>query len=92
MVVMAMKANPKQQQKKKAETKEEFKVEGTPAEIVDLLGRAGMKGVMTVRCRLLSGRDAGKVLVRNVMGPIRLNDILVLKETEMESVGRMSKR
>ena len=87
-----MKANPRQQQKKKAETKKEFNVEGTPAEIVDLLGRAGMKGVMTVRCKLLSGRDAGKVLVRNVMGPVRLNDILVLKETEMESVESVRSR
>ena len=63
-----------------------------PAEVLKVLGRMGIKGVSRVRCRVTDGPEKGKVLTRNVVGPIREGDIIMVKETEMESVGDMKGR
>jgi small subunit ribosomal protein S28e len=63
-----------------------------PAEVLKVLGRMGIKGVSRVRCRVLDGTEKGKVLTRNVVGPIREGDVIMAKETEMESVGDLKGR
>ncbi|MDY6789062.1 MAG: 30S ribosomal protein S28e [Candidatus Nanohaloarchaea archaeon] len=55
-----------------------------PARVVQVLGRRGHRGVQKVRCKVVEGSEEGKILVRNVMGPVRDDDILMLKEIEME--------
>ena len=61
-------------------------IEGYPAKVVEIIGRTGLRGeVMQVRCEVMEGKDQGKVLVRNVKGPIREGQILRLTETTMQA-------
>ncbi|MBR9683741.1 30S ribosomal protein S28e [Candidatus Woesearchaeota archaeon] len=72
---------------------EKGKVEGevrfshaVPAEVKELVGRTGTRGDITqILCLVMDGRDKGKTIRRNVRGPVRLGDILMLTETEIEA-------
>ena len=65
---------------------ESFLAHGFPAKVMELVGRVGVRGEATqVRCKILDGRRAGKVVRRNVKGPVRIGDVLMLRQVELEA-------
>ncbi len=75
-----------QEQLKKSKTESSLFSYAVPARVEEIIGRTGTRGeAIQVRCKVLEGRDQNKILRRNVKGPIKEGDMLMLRETEIEA-------
>ena len=61
-------------------------MDGIPAQVVEVLGRTGMRGeASSVKVRVLDGDDRGRIIRRNVVGPVDIGDQLLLLDSSREA-------
>ena len=57
-----------------------------PVEVVEVVVKTGIHGeVYQVMCKVLDGKDKGRVIRRNVKGPVKKGDMMLILETEREA-------
>ena len=69
---------------------EETESDATSAEVIEVVGKTGMHGeAMQVQCRIKEGENQGRIITRNCLGPVRVGDVVQLRETarEADSIG-----
>lgn len=79
-------AAPKEEKRPSKKPGREGPREGFPAEIVEIRTKTGVYGeIYQVLCKVLEGPDAGRVILRNIKGPVKKGMVVVLLETDREA-------
>ena len=63
-----------------------------PAEVVQVMETLGIKGVRRVRCRVVDGSDRNRIVTRNVSGPVRLGDVILIKDSGFDMDSKMMQK
>lgn len=80
------KEKPQKSQKAQKESNKILAEKAVPALVQEIIGRTGSRGEITqVKCLIQEGKDKGNTMRRNVKGPVRKGDYLILRETEIEA-------
>jgi small subunit ribosomal protein S28e len=60
--------------------------ESVNALIEQFIGRTGARGEVTqAKVKVLDGKNKGKSMRRNIKGPLKVGDMITLRETEIEA-------
>jgi small subunit ribosomal protein S28e len=71
-----------------AQEKPKAQFSGFLAEVVDVNTHAktGIAGeIYSISCKILEGNDKGRIIRRNVLGPIKIGDVIRLPDTSREA-------
>jgi small subunit ribosomal protein S28e len=83
---MAKTQKVKEKSQQSSKGKDKISGEAVPALVQEVIGRTGFRGEVTqVKCLVQDGKDKGRIMRRNVKGPIKTGDFLMLRETEIEA-------
>ena len=62
------------------------------AEVVQVMETLGIKGVRRVRCRVVEGNDRNRIVTRNVSGPVKLGDVILIKDSGFDIESKMMQK